>query len=195
MLWRRKENTMDLKEARMKYLLLLLWVAVLAHPCFAQDTPEEVVSRYFEQLASEGIGQVGSLMHPDELRKFRDMMVPIVDQALKTPDQAALFAAFADSSNGQEVRRFTDEGFMNTFMEWVAMMQPGFTDILKNATIETLGHVEEGDVQHVVVRMTMNVEGLEIEKMSVLSVKDFNGQPRMLLTGEMKGIADALQQQ
>ena len=43
--------------------------------------------------------------------------------------------------------------------------------------------------------MSMNMEGIEVEKMSVLRVKDFNGQPKMLLTGEMRGMAEALQQQ
>lgn len=178
----------------MKYIYLLLCWAIISQPCIAQDTPEAVVDTYFERVASGGINQIGSLMHPDELSKFRSMMAPIVSQALSSPGEAEAFAIFADSSNAQQMKSFSSVAFMNTFMEWIVRMQPGFTEVFKNATVETLGHVIEGEKKHVVVRMTMSVEGIEIEKMTVLSIKDFNGQPRMMLTGEMKGVAEALQQ-
>jgi hypothetical protein len=42
------------------------------------------------------------------------------------------------------------------------------------------------------VRIKTKTEEVEIEKMSVVSVKDFQGVPKMILTGEMKGIAEAL---
>lgn len=179
----------------MRYLFLLFCVALLSQQCVAQSTPEEVVDTYFEQMASSRLDQIGYLMHPEELSKFRDMMNPIVTQALQTPEQAEVFAVFADSTNKQEIKALSDEEFMGTFMEWIAAIQPGFADVLKTATIETLGHITEGDVQHVVVRMTMSVEGIDVKKMSVMSLKDHNGEPRMMLTGEMEGIAAAFGQQ
>ncbi|MEW6304069.1 MAG: hypothetical protein AB1705_11390 [Verrucomicrobiota bacterium] len=171
----------------------LFSLAILAaSTCASQaQTPEEVVAGYFEKIKAGGGNTVAALMHPDELKKFHAMMTPVVEGALASP-QAKAFQKFADPSDPAKKRTMTDAEFMNLFMEWVELVQPGAMAALKGATIEALGHVSEGEVKHVVVRVKVKSEGLEVEKMSVLSVKNFQGVPKLTLTGEMKGIAEAL---
>ncbi len=172
-------------------LSLFLLIASQTSLCLAQETPEAVAEEYFAQLASGGFDNFARLMHPDELTKFRHMIEPVVETALADPDQGTLFAIFADSTDGQQVQDFFDAAFMNTFMEWATTFQPGMVEALQSTTVEALGHVREGDDLHVVVRMSVSVEDFSIDKLSVLSLREFTGQPKMLLTGEMKGFANA----
>ena len=179
-----------IKTVMRMYFLVAFIFAVSVTQMYA-ETPEEVVSSYFEKLKTGGINTVAALMHPDELRKFREMLTPVIGDGL-TSDPAKTFQKFADPTDPTKIRKLTDAEFMNLFMEWVEAVQPGVTAILKGATVEAIGHIREGEVKHVVVRMKMKSEGIEIEKMSVVSVKDFQGVPKMILTGEMKGMAEAL---
>ena len=156
------------------------------------ETPEEVATSYFEKIKSGGLNTVAELMHPDELRKFLDMMTPIVQEGLASEREKRTFRTFEDPKNGGKMRNLDDSQFMNVSMEWLESLQPGLTAMLKNATVEALGHVRENDINHVVLRMKMKNEGVEAEKLSVVSVKDYRGVPKMILTGEMKGIAESL---
>src|SRR5882724_6336400 len=63
------------------YCFLSFILAVSAAPLSAQ-TPEQVVTSYFEKMKTGGINTVATLMHPDELRKFREMLTPVIEGAL-----------------------------------------------------------------------------------------------------------------
>ncbi len=173
------------------YTLLLIGLVLSAVQPQA-ETPEEVAANYFAQLKLGGANKVAALMHPDELRKFREMLTPIVESGLASEKERTLFRKFSDPKDASKMKPLNDSEFMNTFMEWVEVVQPGFTATLKSATIETLGHVREKDISHVVVRMKIHADGVDVEKMGVVSVKDYQGKPKMILTGEMKGMAEAL---
>jgi hypothetical protein len=156
------------------------------------ETPEQVVSSYFGKLQNGASNTIAPLMHPDELRKFRETMVPIVETGLKSP-QASLFQKFANPEAPSSMRLLTDAEFINIFMEWLEMIQPAMATIIKSATIEPVGHVVEGDLRHVVIRMKVkNTEGVEIEKLNVVTLKDYQGTPKMMMTSEMKGVAESM---
>lgn len=159
------------------------------------ETPEQAASSYFEKMKTGGLGSVAGLMHPDELAKFRSMLTPVVEGALASERDRKTFEKFADPKEPGKMRAFDDLQFMTAFMEWVSALQPGLADVMKGATIDTLGHVKEKDLSHVVVRMRMKKDIIEIEKLSVLSFKDYKGTPMMMLTGEMTGMAEALKRQ
>src|SRR4030095_1596037 len=130
-------------------LIVLMFSAV---SLFAQ-TPEQVATTYFEKLQTGGINTIATLMHPDELRKFREMLTPIVEGGLASKQDRRTFQKFADPNDPGKMRKVDDSQFMNVFMEWVESVQPGLTELLKGATVDALGHVRENDVRHVVVRM------------------------------------------
>jgi putative sterol carrier protein len=56
--------------------------------------------------------------------------------------------------------------------------------------LDVVGHVREGDdVVHVVYRGTTSVGNVKISKMSVMSLKADGESWRMLLTGDIEGMA------
>jgi hypothetical protein len=154
------------------------------------SSPEEVITAYFQKVKAEGFVSIAELMHPHELRKFQDMLLPIVTQSLAT-EEVPTFKLFASGTDPKKPAKMTDAEFMNRFMTWVSESNPALRQIISGASIETLGHVVEGDFKHVVVRMKMSANGIDIDKLSVMTVKDFEGKTLMTLSGEMRGVADS----
>ena len=176
----------------MRRHILPFVLLVCSSVALVAQTPEQVVTAYFDKMKSGGLNTVASLMHPDELRKFRQMLMPVVESSLAADSKDRIFAIFGDPNSPGKMRALDELQFMNVFMELVLKLNPGMDAMLKDAVIQTLGHVRENDIKHVVVRTKMKGEGLEIEQMSVVSVKDYEGVPKLTLTGEMKGLAEAL---
>ena len=154
-------------------------------------TPEDVIQEYFQKVKTDGFASVADLIHPAELKKMQEMMLPVIIDGLES-DQAAAFKSFADPKDPKKVAKFTDLEFMKKVLSWISGLQPMLSEIMKTAKVETLGHVVEGDLQHVVVRTKMKANGVEMEELSVMTIKDFEGKPMMTLSGEMKGMAEAL---
>src|SRR5262245_50174584 len=115
------------------------------------DSPEQAVARYYERVKAEGLEHVADLMHPDELKKFREMLEPVIQASLEKPEQT--FAIYADPADAKRVRPLDDTQFMNTFMQWTVKNVPALADGMKGMTFEPLGHVLEGEAKHVVVRV------------------------------------------
>lgn len=176
----------------MRYLLLLLALTV----CTAHaKTPEETIRTYVDEIKVGGLGRIAGLMHPDELEKFRGMLRPFIDKALKEDEGRAEFGQFAEASDKTKQKQLSPEGFMSLFLTWFEGVQPQLSEVLKASTFEVIGHVKEGEVSHVVVRMRAKVEGVEIEQLSVMSTKDHQGTAKMMLSGEIKQMAEMLRSQ
>ena len=174
-------------------LAAVLWAAQAVQDDSAASTPEEVVERYFQRIKADGIDTVADLMHPEDLLKLREMISPVIEMTLRDPADPT-FVLFADENEPSQIRQLDDVAFMNLYMQWVSAIVPGINEIMKGVSTQVIGHVVEGDVKHVVVRSQARVEKLEMTKMQVVSMKDHDGQPRLLLSGEMLGIAAQLQQ-
>jgi hypothetical protein len=176
----------------MRHYIICLIVSVASCASLPAQTPEQVATNYFEKMKAGEMNTVSSLMHPDELRKFHQMLTPVIERGLASDRDNRLFQPFADPQDPTKMRAVDDSQFMSLFMEAVESVQPGINAILKSARVEALGHIRENDVIHVVVRMKLQSQGIEIERMSVLSLKDHQGVPKVMLSGEMKGVAEAL---
>ena len=155
------------------------------------ETPEQVVEKYFAKVKTEGFAAIADLIHPAEVSKFKGMMAPVVADVLKSPE-AESFGAFASHSDPTLMAEMSDAHFLNLFMTWASNAMPGLRQMMADATVKPLGHVAEGDLRHVVVRLKAQKGEIEIEKLSVMSVKESEGQWMMTLSMEMMGVAEAL---
>lgn len=174
----------------MRPFLALLFVLVATT---AQSrTPEEVVRAYFDAMRSSDETAVARLMHPDDLREFREKQQPLIQVALRSSRNRVGFSGFVDPYDPKKMRAFSDEDFMATFIRWGEQWQPQGTAYLKKAAIRVIGHVPDGEFQHVVVEMTMERDEAEIEQRTVVTTKTFEGEPYLGLTTDIKTLALAL---
>lgn len=173
----------------MRYLIL---ITALIVSTIQAETPEDVIRSYVDKIKSDGLGGVAGLMHPDELTKFQNMMSPVIEEALNDSEGRMMFGRFTRSFDEGTLGQLTAEEFMATFLQSLEAIQPQLSEILKSASVEVIGHVNEGDVSHVVARFRTQMGGMEIEKMTVMSTKDYQGSAKMMLSGEIKQMAEVL---
>lgn len=171
---------------------LALLLLTLACAALRAQTPEDTIRSYIEQVKTGGLGSVAPHMHPDELVKFREMMAPVIDLALEEKEGRAVFGRFSEPSDETKQKKLSPQEFMATFMQCLDAIMPLIAEALKNASADILGHVKEGDVSHVVLRFKSKLNGIEVEKMTVMSTKDYKGAAKMMLSGEIKQMAEAI---
>lgn len=154
----------------------------LASARLSAANAEEFVASSFKTIQQQGILALVGLVHPDELKSFRKKAMPMIAEDFAA--ETHFFKGFADPADSKKIRNLSDIEFMRLFLESVESLSGNkFADSLKGTTIQVIGHVTEGDVQHVVVRVTSRAAKDESDQVSVASVKEFNGEPKLLLSG------------
>lgn len=160
----------------------------------AAETPEDVANRYFEALQEHGLSAVGDFLHPDGLAKFKQMMMPVVSFVDEQGD-APMLAAFFAGATIEEVEAMLPADFMSGFLS-IITAQTEELGAIHFDEIEVLGSLKEADdLVHVLTRVTVGVGELAMTDMEVVSVRPYEGSWRILLTGELEGLARTLRVQ
>jgi hypothetical protein len=171
--------------------LPVLMAAVLAGApgLAAQETPEQVVSRYFDTFrAGDYAGNV-ALTHPEALEAMRETMAGLVAlSGTENPQFREMFGV----SGMEEFNRLTSAQLFERLLRW-QLEKPEMREVLSGTRTTVLGHVMEGDsTAHVVYRMRMSIREMDVDQVQVASVKRAaNGQWRVLLTGNFAGMMNA----
>ncbi|MFH1258520.1 MAG: hypothetical protein ABII74_01675 [Elusimicrobiota bacterium] len=158
--------------------------------------PEALVERYYQKMQEEDLVSFVDYMHSDALTKFKAMLLPILEVG---GDNSDIFQSFAQGDSLIDIQSSSSKDFFIKFYKWVMLLYPEILDGLRQSTIKPIGHISEkigkDDIVHVVLRITTNVDGIKISKLSVVSLKKDGSEWKFLLTGELEGMVQALQQQ
>ena len=179
-------------------VLGLVLVLALPAPLRAQqapvaDTPEAAVGAMYAAMQRKDWKAAAAAFDPAALKEFRAMMAPILALGEGQADgqgeagSQALSALFGGLDPGA-LKTASDAEFFAAFFSGVI----GASGVeLKGQQV--LGSVPEGeDVRHVVTRSSAAGMGVEMTKMEVVSMRRTAGGWRAMLSGELKGIAEAL---
>ena len=161
----------------------------------AQDvsTPEAVAAQAMRAMNAQGHAEFASYMHPDALKSFRKMMSEVLDSAAASKAESEILGLFHEAKSVAALNELTDQQFFTSFLQGVTGRIPNLKDALGGAEFEILGHVKEGaDVAHVVTRIKISMAGASVKKMSVISLRRDGKTWKMLLTGELEGLAAML---
>jgi hypothetical protein len=134
-------------------------------------------------------------MHPTALKQLKIMLISVLDVAAEEGHEKDVLRLFKDVRTVEQARKLDDAKFFIAFMSGVLSLKPEMKEVLANAKAEMLGHVMEGgDTAHVVIRMSVSLSGATITKMDVISLKKTDSGWRMMLSGEIDGLAQVLKQ-
>ncbi|HEX5726713.1 MAG TPA: hypothetical protein VFX98_14655 [Longimicrobiaceae bacterium] len=170
---------------RVRLLLgaLLLLAAAAPGAAAAQETPEAVARRYFESMRAANWTANVALMHPEALASFKQIFVQLGTGI----GPEAVQELFGTDPAGLE--RMSGEQVYTTFMQKVMGQFGGLGEMMAGMEAEVVGHVPEGAEQaHVVYRMTMEMAGMSMNQMQVISLKRDGGTWKVLLTGDMANL-------
>jgi hypothetical protein len=165
----------------------------------ADTTPEEIVVSYFRSIQQGDMKSLAANMYPDELAKFRDTMLPVMEKGIRqaeenTDDEDGLaMIAFSSGDDIETIKSESAETFFTRFMNWVMTINPEMKLSLEGAKVEPVGHVDEGELTHVVYRMHVEMLGTMVSQISAITLKKYNDTWKLMLTGEMEGMSKMLQ--
>lgn len=171
--------------------LVLIAVLLISNNALAQTShPEDVAREYFRTMQAEGMTSIGSFMHPQALRDFKQMLIPVYEFEAESGQRQLMDLTFGQLATIADLRRLSPAAFMNGFMRLVAA-ELGDVKISFDK-LEILGTIAEGEARHVLTRMTVGAGDLAVTQFEVLSFLPYGEGWRLQLNGKMKGMAKVL---
>jgi hypothetical protein len=184
----KKDNPMKTMLRAVPALMAALLIA--APGLAAQDTPEQVVQRYFDTFRTADYAGNVALMHPEALASMKETMSGLA--ALPGAAEDPQFNATFGVSSLAEFNQLSPAALFERILR-AQLENPEMREMLSGAQTTVLGHVTEGDsVAHVVYRMRMNVGEMSMDQVQVAPLKRADGQWRVMLTGSLAGMMNAV---
>lgn len=181
--------------------LLLAVLLFLAAPLasFAGPTPEEVALRHLSATKEANWGDYTDSLHASAVKRFKAMMIPAAEAAVAAGELPAaktiLERVFANADIAT-LKAAPPAEFFKTFITNWAAKNRGFSQTMKNADIQMLGHVNEGDkLAHAIYRMTIPAGTAKITKVEVISLEKDGDAWKCQLSSELENLAGSLLRQ
>ncbi|MEQ1859889.1 MAG: hypothetical protein ABMA13_08135 [Chthoniobacteraceae bacterium] len=192
----------------MKLLLILAILIVGARaaepvkeikPTPPGESPEEIAHRYIRAMADQHLNVVADAMHPDALVQFQGILGRIADAiaaapADRKPPEKMISALFGEPGLAA-VKTDAPRDVFVRFMSNLMTFLPQVREMTAGSEYQVLGHVEEGNLAHVVFRATLRRGEAEVTKMDVLSLKRDGERWKVLLTDDLAGVVAGLGRQ
>jgi len=179
-----------------KILILAIIVLFSGEAISSENhSPEELVLLYYKHMATHDMNTLAGYMHSKALNNIKEMLLPFLKDALNSNEASGLLFAFTQGDTLKQIKEYSPQKFFSRFLLWILSLKPDMDTILKTSSIKPIGHISENDIAHVVFRMTSDFKGMRISKLSVMSLRKEGNKWKFLLTGEIEGIAQALQRQ
>lgn len=168
----------------MKYLLNLLLLSLFfSSPAVqASDSPESVTRAYIAAINTGGMEASVDFFHPDELKRLKDMLLPVYD-AIPEDDPA--------HGMGKVARSMSTEEFARRIMRLSEAQLDGNRVLVDR--LDILGSVTEGETVHLVARTNFSIAKVGFSKLQVVSLKPYQGGWKLLLSGDIEGMVQAMQ--
>jgi hypothetical protein len=171
---------------------LLLSVALAAVPlrAVAQSSPEAVAVAYVAAIKSGGFSASADFIHPDELQRFKSMFAPLLADPKSPAAQGFAQAMFGPQATAESVAALDPLSFMRGVMSFLEDQMQGFDMTIGD--VQVLGAVPENDTVHLVTRNTAGAAGVQLTQLEVMSLKPYQNTWKLLLSGQLEGLAQAL---
>lgn len=178
--------------ARRVLLTALLPLAMTVPASAAErESPEAAASAAMAAAKKGDWAAYTHRMHPEALAKAKRMFGAVVASDASGRMGKLFFGV--DSAMGYDA--LSDSGAFVALMTNLTEHLPAFAEAMKTADFTVIGTLPEGkDLVHVVYRTGAKAEDLEITRTSVLSLRRHGDEWRMLLTGNIEGLAARLSQ-
>lgn len=169
----------------------LLMLACSGATAQKAETPEEVTRHYFDAMEKGNWKANAALMHPDELARFRAVFAPLME----SPKGAEGARELLGLNSPAEFRKLSDLEVFEQFLTNIMGKSPNMAEMMSNMESTILGSVIEGkDTAHVLYRMKMSGEGMNIEELEVTTLKRYGNTWRLALDKNVEGMAESISQ-
>lgn len=171
-------------------VMMLAPTAAFAQGVVDTTKPEAVAAELYTRLKASDWKGAAALFDDGALKSFRGMLQPIADAA-SASDQGGSAALFGEIKP-EALKQASDAEFFAMFMGNMMSRLSSLGGGLGPSQV--IGSVAEGeDLRHVVTRTNAKAMGISVTKMEVVSMRRHGDAWKVLLNGEMEGMAKAIQ--
>ena len=168
-------------------LLLALFVPSARAQAVA-DSPEAVAEAMYARMQAGDMRGVAALFDPAALKEFRGMMAPVVELLADQDAPAEAFEPLLGKVAPGQLKSASDADFFATMLGGIIGRSGARLE-----SQQVIGSVAEGaDLRHVLTRNTTSAMGMTFTKMEVVSLHRVDGAWRVLLNGDIKGMAEVM---
>ncbi len=157
----------------------------------AADSPEAVIEVYAGAMRGGQFQKAAEVMDPEGLEWMRATVIQFVE-GVDPSEQKEVLRVFGGVDDMAALRKLSPAAFFGSFFGAVVSANPEMIEAMGSARMVPIGSVPEGEVVHVVCRTSVDVSGLKVSKVEVVSLKRVDGRWRVLIPESMKGIFQAL---
>ncbi|MDJ0758429.1 MAG: hypothetical protein QNJ19_03480 [Woeseiaceae bacterium] len=177
-----------------KIIVCLLAMSVGTQLSAAADAePSATAVMFYEIVRSGDYVRAASMFDPKELGEFRDLL-RIVYENPNVSDPQQIEALFGPDITVEKLNAMSDSEFFSTFLQLI-FQQLQASGSFSFDGIEVIGSVPEGDEKaHVVIRQRLGWGENSVEMMDVISMRLIEGKWKLMMKGDMKGLAAAIRQ-
>ncbi len=163
-------------------------------------SPDPVAEKVMVAMTRGDLETMASLMDPAALDEFRSGFIEVFNALEDLPQEDREAAEFEFSlffgADLEDLRKLDAPTFFLLFLQNTMALLPDLTKALSGTNVEVVGHVlEREDLAHVIARYEMLIEDVTVTEMTVVSLRRTDGHWRVLPSGNLRGIADAVRQQ
>ncbi len=175
-------------------MAVLVAAVVPGAPALGQgvaETPEQVTQEFVQATRDTNWSRMAALLHPTALAQFHSFFAPVLQ--CRTPEAAEARRAIFGITSSVQAARTPDSVLVAALFRTMSSQQSGFAEVLRTARLQVLGHVAEGnDTVHVVSRLTVVVDSMQVGQMEVVSLSRDGPTWRVLLKSDLSALAIAL---
>ena len=155
------------------------------------ESPEVAATAAMKSMKQGDWSAYTHRMHPEALAKAKQIFGAVV-----TADTSGRVGQlFFGVESAKEYEAMSDSVSFVAFMTNLTKHVPVFADVIKSAEFNVIGTLPEGkDLVHIVYRTEAKAEEIVITRSAVLSMRRYGSEWRMLLTGNIEGMAARLSQ-
>lgn len=154
------------------------------------ESPEQVAGRYYAAMENSDWKTCTTLMHPEELARFKAVFVPLMD----SPKGAEGARELMGLNSPAEFKKLSDQQVFERFLTHM-MEKSDMGEIMSTMRATVIGSVMEGkDTAHVLYRMKMSAYGTDIEELEVSTLKRHGDTWRLALDKNTEGMAESIRQ-
>ncbi|HMP90639.1 MAG TPA: hypothetical protein PJ991_10580 [Kiritimatiellia bacterium] len=182
----------------MNKIIAVLAIMAVSFPLYAATTPEEVALRYFEAFKKGDPVSVADSMHPDEIYKLKNQLLPLLKRVEQIDEQVVdleiqALRQLMGASDASTLEEESARDFFIRFTRWVILRNPELNKAMADAVMKPVGHVVDGDIAYVVGKVDVTVMGTPISQMKVMTARKSDDGWLMTLTDEVEGVIRIMQ--
>jgi hypothetical protein len=126
-------------------------------------TPEDAARKFCEAMKKDGFMGMFAEYHPDEIAKIDDMILAIFSDT----DDAEFKRVLGAGETLDSLKKLPRGAVAKRFAGVLGEMTPQLTEATRTLESAILGHVMDGDIAYVVMKLKVKVEGVDIEMVDV----------------------------